>query len=44
MILRNNAHILVIAPALVMSHEEIELMVRLIGEAIAEAAEHFGMD
>ena len=41
MILRNNGDILVIAPALVMSREEIDMMLDLIDKAIAQAIEHF---
>ncbi len=42
-ILRNNGDILVLAPALVISREDIDLVVRLIGEAIAAAVNHFGL-
>lgn len=43
MILRNNGHILVIAPALIISREEINTMIGLIDAAIAAATEHFGL-
>ena len=43
MILRNNGDILVIAPALVISQEEIDFMVGLMDEAIAAAVQHFGL-
>lgn len=42
MILRCNGNILVIAPALTISREEIDLMINLINQAIAAASEHFG--
>lgn len=41
MILRNNGDILVIAPALVISKEEVDLMLGLIRKAIGLAIEHF---
>jgi len=41
MILRNNGDILVIAPALVMTTEQIDEMLRLIEEAIAAAVKYF---
>ncbi len=40
MILRNNGDILVIAPALVMSRQEIDFMLETIGNAIHTAMEH----
>jgi adenosylmethionine-8-amino-7-oxononanoate aminotransferase len=40
MILRNNGDILVMAPALVMTHEQADEMVRIVDEAIANAIEH----
>jgi adenosylmethionine-8-amino-7-oxononanoate aminotransferase len=43
MILRNNGEILVIAPALVMEQEEIDLMIALLDHAIAAAVKHFGL-
>ena len=43
MILRNNGDILVFAPALVMTDEEIEMMLNLASEAIAAAIEHFSL-
>ena len=44
MILRNNGDILVIAPALIISPEEIDLMIGLMGQAIEAAIEHFDLD
>ena len=41
MILRNNGDILVIAPALVMSRDELGVMLDLMEEAIAAAVKHF---
>jgi len=41
MILRNNGEILVAAPALVMSHKEIDWMVDLLDESLAATAKHF---
>jgi len=43
MILRNNGNTLVIAPALVMTKEEVDMMVGRINEAIPLAMEHFGL-
>jgi adenosylmethionine-8-amino-7-oxononanoate aminotransferase len=43
MILRNNADILVIAPALVITRQEIDLMLRLLRQAISAAKAHFGL-
>lgn len=43
MILRNNGDILVIAPALVMSGEQVDTMLGLIDEAIAAATKHFSL-
>jgi len=43
MILRNNGDILVIAPALIMSKEEIGLMLDMINQAIEAAMRHFGI-
>ena len=43
MILRNNDDILVVAPALTLAQEEVDLMVRLFDEGIAAAAEKFGL-
>ena len=43
MILRNNREILVVAPALVMTREEIDLMLRQISKAIQVAMKHFGL-
>jgi putrescine aminotransferase len=42
MILRCNGHILVIAPALIISREEIDLMIDLMEQSIAAAGAHFG--
>jgi putrescine aminotransferase len=42
MILRNNGDILVLAPALVMSKEEIDWMLDSIGRAIEAAMREFG--
>ena len=42
LILRNNGDILVIAPALVMSRDEIDFMLNNINEAIKAAIENFG--
>ena len=44
MILRNNGDILVLAPALVMTREQIDFMLNLMTEAIAAAAVHFGFE
>ncbi len=44
MILRNNGDILVLAPALVISKEEVGLMVGLIDRAIAAAVSRFGLE
>jgi len=41
MILRNNAEILVIAPALIMTREQVDFMIDIIDEAIREAIKHF---
>jgi len=41
MILRNNGDILVIAPALVISREAVDVMLNLMREAIEKAIEHF---
>lgn len=41
MILRNNGEILVAAPALVISHQEIDKMVDLLDQALTAAAKHF---
>ena len=41
MILRNNGEILVIAPALVMSREEIDTMLDMTNKAIQAAMEHY---
>ena len=41
MILRNNGDILVIAPALIMTKDEIDIMLDLTEEAIAAATKHF---
>lgn len=43
MILRNNGNTLVIAPALVITREEIDLMLGKIHEAIPSAMKHFGL-
>ena len=43
MILRNNGDTLVIAPALVMSGEEVDMMLGRINEAIQAAMKHFGL-
>jgi 4-aminobutyrate--pyruvate transaminase len=43
-ILRNNGDILVLAPALIVSREEVDLILRLFNEAIAAAVKHFGFD
>ena len=43
MILRNNGDILVIAPALVISPEEIDFMLQKISEAIQAAIDHYGL-
>lgn len=43
MILRNNRDILVIAPALVMTKEEIDVMIGRIDEAIRAAMKHFNL-
>ena len=44
MILRNNGDILVIAPALVMTREQIDDMLGLMSEAITAAVKHFKLD
>jgi len=44
MILRNNGDILVIAPALVINKEEINLMLDLINEAISAAIQKFNLE
>jgi putrescine aminotransferase len=41
MILRNNGDILVIAPALVMTKEQIDEMIALMARAVSAAARHF---
>ena len=41
MILRNNGDILVTAPALIISHEEVDIMVNMIDESIAAAQKKF---
>ena len=43
MILRNNAETLVIAPAIVMTKEEIDIMISTIEKAIVAAIKHFGL-
>ena len=43
MILRNNGDTLVIAPALVMAKEEVDMMLGRINEAIRAAMKHFGL-
>jgi adenosylmethionine-8-amino-7-oxononanoate aminotransferase len=43
MILRNNADILVIAPALVISREEVDMMLKQIDESIVAATKEFGL-
>ena len=43
MILRNNGDMLIIAPALVMTREEIDLMLGKINEVIPLATKHFGL-
>ncbi len=43
MILRNNGNMLVIAPALVMTREEMDIMLDRINEAIPVAMKHFGL-
>ena len=43
MILRNNRNILVIAPALVISREEIDIMLGYLHKVIPLATEHFGL-
>ena len=43
MILRNNRDILVIAPAFIMTREEIDLMLDRIEQAIQAAMKHFGL-
>ena len=43
MILRNNGDSLVIAPALVMTKEEVDMMLGRINEAIQAAMKHFGL-
>ena len=43
MILRNNADTLVIAPALVMTREEVDIMIGKVNEAIQAAMKHFGL-
>ena len=41
MILRNNGNILVIAPALVISDEEIDLMIAMLEQALAAATSKY---
>ena len=43
MILRNNGDMLVIAPAMVITKEEIDIMLGKINEAIAFSMQHFGL-
>jgi adenosylmethionine-8-amino-7-oxononanoate aminotransferase len=43
MILRNNGDILVLAPSLILSQEEADLMLGLIEEAIQGAMAHYGL-
>jgi len=43
MILRNNRNILVIAPALIMTKEEIDIMLAKVNEVIPLAMKHFGL-
>ena len=43
MILRNNGDILVIAPALVISKEQVDFMLDLMGQAIEAAVKHFNL-
>jgi adenosylmethionine-8-amino-7-oxononanoate aminotransferase len=43
MILRNNGDILVLAPSLVISRDEADLMLGLIEGAVADATTHFGL-
>ena len=43
MILRNNGHTLVIASALVMTKEEVDMMLGRINEAIPLTMKHFGL-
>ncbi|MBC8457258.1 MAG: aspartate aminotransferase family protein [Deltaproteobacteria bacterium] len=43
MILRNNEDILVIAPSLIMSKDEMDIMLNKLNQAIPAAAEHFGL-
>jgi adenosylmethionine-8-amino-7-oxononanoate aminotransferase len=43
-ILRNNGDILVLAPALVITREDVDLIIRLVGEAIQAAVKHFGFE
>jgi len=41
MILRNNGDILVIAPALIMTKEQVDFMIDLVEESISGAIKHF---
>lgn len=43
MILRNNGDILVLAPSLIITREECDLMLGLIESAVTEAAAHYGL-
>ena len=43
MIIRNNKDILVIAPSLIITKEEIKILVGKIDEAISKAIQHFGL-
>lgn len=43
MILRNNGDILVIAPALTMTKDEVDKMIQLTDQAISEAIKHFNL-
>ena len=43
MILRNNAEILVIAPSLTMTKEEMDIMLEKLDRAISAAMKHFGL-
>lgn len=43
MILRNNGNILVIAPALIISNDELDTVVALLEQALAAASKHFGL-
>lgn len=44
MILRNNGDILVLAPSLIITREECDLMLDLIEGAVTEAAQHYGLN